>query len=100
MSHPLAYTVRRATPDDDGLLAALAQLDSAPPLVGPALLAERDGRAVAALELASGRAVADPFAPSLDAVALLALRRAQLRTPARHWRGRRRRGLLRRPRPA
>lgn len=100
MPLPLVYTVRRATPDDDRLLAALAQLDSARPLVGRALLAECDGRAVAALELETGRAVADPFAPSVDAVALLTLRRAQLRAPARPRHRREGRRLLRRLLPA
>lgn len=52
-------------------------------LAGPAVVAEQDGCAVAALELDSGRVVADPFAPTVDAIALLTLRRTQLRAPDR-----------------
>ena len=84
------YTVRPATTHDAGALERLAALDSAAPVTFPALLALCEGRAVAALELDTGRADADPFTPTTDAVALLALRRAQLARAARED-GRRRR---------
>lgn len=71
-----AVTIRRAFPDDAADLARLAALDSRRPLRGDVLLAERDGRILAALSPADGRAVADPFAPTADLVALLRVRAA------------------------
>jgi hypothetical protein len=68
-----ALVIRPAYPDDHAALARLAALDSRRPLTGPALVAERDGRILAALATADGRAVADPFAPTADLVALLRL---------------------------
>ena len=62
----------------DERLAELAQLDSARPLTGTALVAEVDGAAVAAVELESGRAVADPFRPTAKVLELLRMRAAQL----------------------
>jgi len=72
-------TVRPAHPSDQGALAQLAMLDSASAPEGPALLAESGARIVAALPLGSGKAIADPFEPTAELVALLELRRAQLR---------------------
>ena len=63
--------LRSARADDVAGLIRLAELDSAPPLSGPALIAEQNGAIVAALCLSSGRAVADPFVPSLHLVELL-----------------------------
>jgi hypothetical protein len=89
-------TIRPAREADEQALAVLAQLDSARPLDGERLVAESDGRLVAAISLADGRVVADPFVPSADAAALLGVRGAQ-RSLALGWtRGRRRR---RRPLP-
>ncbi|HWI73422.1 MAG TPA: hypothetical protein VNT55_15805 [Baekduia sp.] len=68
-----ALVIRPAYPDDHAVLARLAALDSRRPLTGPVLVAERDGRILAALATADGRAVADPFAPTADLVALLRL---------------------------
>ena len=72
-------TVRRSTSSDEGALARLAALDSASPPRGPALVAEADSRMLAALPLGSGRAIADPFEPTAELVALLELRRDQLK---------------------
>ena len=72
-------TIRRAGAGDMGPLALLAALDSAPAPSGPSLVAERDGRMVAALPLAGGRAVADPFEPTAEVISLLELRALQLR---------------------
>jgi hypothetical protein len=72
-------TIRRAGAADMGSLALLAALDSAPTPSGPALLAERDGRLVAALPFDGGRAIADPFEPTAEVVSLLELRARQLR---------------------
>src|SRR4051812_34213102 len=78
----VAFTIRRATQADRGALAELASLDSGRAPEGPALVAELDGRVVAALDLRSQRAIADPFRPSAEAVELLRLRAAQLKSPA------------------
>jgi hypothetical protein len=90
-------TVRRTTSADHGALARLAALDSARPPRGPALVAEADSRMLAALPLGSGRAIADPFEPTAELVALLELRRRQIEsaTASRPSRARGLRGLLR-----
>src|SRR5688572_33180579 len=90
-------TVRRSTSADESALARLAALDSASPPRGPALGAEADSRMLAVLPLGSGRAIADPFEPTAEVVALLELRREQIEVaggePSRRARGLR--GLLR-----
>jgi hypothetical protein len=70
--------IRLATPDDAHALARLAALDSAPPLNGAALIAERNGVPLAGLALGERRTVADPFLPTRDVLALLALRADQI----------------------
>jgi hypothetical protein len=72
--------LRSARADDD--LIRLAALDGARPLAGPALVAEYNGAIVAALCLSTGRAVADPFVPSLPLVDLLCRHAAGRRPPA------------------
>jgi hypothetical protein len=64
MSSP-ALTIRSATPDDERALANLAR--RARPR-GPALIAELDGIAVAALSLTTGAVMADPLVPTDDLV--------------------------------
>lgn len=71
-------SLRWAGPTDDALLSRLAQLDSTRSLRQPVLLAEHDGVVVAGVSVADGRVVADPFEPTVEAVALLRLRAAQL----------------------
>jgi hypothetical protein len=79
--------LRRAGADEAAELTRLAQLDSARPLAGDALIALVDGRLVAAISLADGRVIADPLAPTTEARALLHTRAAQLaQTPQRPWR--------------
>jgi hypothetical protein len=73
-----SLTIRWASPDDAGALRRLAQLDSARPLHGRVLLAELGGAPLAAVSLETGRATADPFEHTADAVRLLRLRRYQL----------------------
>jgi hypothetical protein len=73
-------TVRRSTSADRASLARLAALDSTSPPRGPALIAEADSRMLAALPLSSGRPIADPFEPTAELVALLELRRGQMRS--------------------
>jgi hypothetical protein len=72
-------TIRTAEAADQPSLRDLASLDSARPLSGTALVAEVDGAPIAALEMKSGRAVADPFRPTARVLELLRLRAAQLR---------------------
>ncbi len=85
-----------AVPPTPPRIAALAQLDSARPLTGPSLVAENDGRLVAAVSLHDGRVVADPFTPTADVVEMLRLRTAG----GRSAKARARRGLPRlMPRP-
>lgn len=71
-------TVRLAAQSDLSDLARLAELDSATPPRGPALVAHADSRLLAALPLGAGRPIADPFEPTAEIVALLQLRAAQL----------------------
>jgi hypothetical protein len=75
-----AVLIRRAKAEDEPALARLAALDERPELPGgERLIGELGGRVVAALEICSGRAVADPFAPTSAIVELLGLRAAQVR---------------------
>lgn len=89
--------LRLAAGDEAHVVRRLAALDNAPALSeGGVLLALVDGEAVAAISLADGRVVADPFVPTQEAVALLRLR-------ANHLAGlrqRRRRRIMLRPRLA
>ncbi len=72
--------IRPASPDDEPELARLAALEERPQLPGgERLVGELGGRVVAALDVRSGRAVADPFVPTSGIVELLGLRAAQVR---------------------
>jgi hypothetical protein len=75
----MALKIRHADPIDEAAIARLAQLDSAATPEGELLLAERGDEVVAALPLAGGRPVADPFTRTVEAVELLTLRARQLR---------------------
>jgi hypothetical protein len=70
--------LRAASQDDGAVVRRLADLDDAPALEGPVLLALIDGEPAAALSLLDGRVVANPFVLTQDAVALLRLRRTHL----------------------
>lgn len=73
--------IRPARSADAAALERLAALDGASgrPSSGRELVVERDGRLVAAVDpLAPDAPLADPFAPTADAVALLRVRAAQL----------------------
>lgn len=71
-----SVVIRPAYPDDAETLDRLARLDSRRPLSGPILVAERDGKLLAALATESGATIANPFAPTADLVALLRTRAA------------------------
>ena len=66
--------IRPARPADDMDLEVLAALDSSLPLTGEILVATVDGEPQAAIQLSDGRAIADPFVPSAELVALLRVR--------------------------
>src|SRR5512134_2906887 len=87
MFHSTDLIVRSATSADREQLARLAALDSSGPIEGRALVAEADARIVAALPLGAGRAIADPFEPTAQVIALLELRASQLRNGASSRRG-------------
>ena len=74
--------VRRGTHADTDALAILAALDSSRPLTGRTVVAERDGRIVAAVSQHDGRAIADPFVPTADAVEMLRVHTAGGRSSA------------------
>jgi hypothetical protein len=80
------YEIRLATEADAVTLHRLAALDGQKPFAGPALIAERDGVAIAAISLFDERVVADPFEPTLRAAQLLRMRlnalRAYSKTPS------------------
>lgn len=63
--------MRSPRPDEDTAVRCLAYLDSARPLRGEVVAAFVLDRPVAAVSLADGRVVADPFVPTADVVALL-----------------------------
>jgi hypothetical protein len=71
-------TVRALRARDIEPLRLLAALDSRHVPKGPVLVAEQDGELVAALPLDGSRAIADPFRPTADVVALLELRARQV----------------------
>jgi hypothetical protein len=83
--------IRRTTPDDATALMRLASLDSQSPLGPDALVAVVDGEIRAAVGLADGRAIANPFQHTAELVQLLKMRAEQMETPApprRSWRAR------------
>ena len=83
-------TVRFAVAGDACEVKRLAELDSASRPADPLLIGERSGQPIAALSLADGAIVANPFVASADVVALLRLRARQLRgEPGRRRRRRR-----------
>jgi hypothetical protein len=73
--------IRAARGSDGDALDRLAQLDSARVPAGELLVAEADGAVVAALAPETGAAIADPFRPTSDVLALLRLRGDRLRGP-------------------
>jgi len=72
-------TIRIAGEHDRAAIARIAELDSARPPVGPLLVAVLDEELAAAISLADGAVVADPFRPTAAVVELLVARERQLR---------------------
>jgi|GEM_PF-1823718 len=83
-----AIVIRRSSDADAGLLIDLAMLDDRAPLTGPALIAEVDGVARAALDLHDASVAADPFARTAELVELLRLHAGGTRANAGSLRNR------------
>ena len=98
-THTPDVTVRLARTSDARQLFSLAALDSASAPQGDVVVAESGGRIVAALPLAGGPAIADPFLRTAALVQMLELRARQLRAaaPAAAGAGERMRTLFQRP---
>ena len=81
MTDQLASTIeiRPTRPADARALTRLGQLDSAPVPPAPLLLAIEGGELHAAISLATGDAIADPFAPTARLVELLRTQAAPAR---------------------
>jgi hypothetical protein len=76
---PKTVTIRPAQHADDVALRRLAALDSQRLPEGDLIVAEVGGELRAAVPVAGGQAIADPFHLTRDVVALLSERVAQLR---------------------
>src|SRR4051794_35423586 len=88
--------IRAARGSDGTAIERLAALDSAEVPAGSLLVAEADGRIVAAIATGTGEAIADPFLPTADVIALLELRATgprRRRSPIGRRTPARRRGL-------
>lgn len=81
MQPPSQITLRFAVPDDAEMVTRLAAVDSSEPPPVPALLAEVEGELWAAISLADGSVVANPFRPTAPVVELLRARADQLQHP-------------------
>jgi hypothetical protein len=73
---------------DIDAIRRLAALDSKRVPIGGVLVAERRGDLVAALPIDGGEALADPFKPTAEVVALLKRRATEFRTGANPRAGR------------
>jgi hypothetical protein len=77
--HTDGISIRHLGDEDLAAVERLAQLDSRHQPEGALLGVEIDGRLVAAISLATGESIADPFSRTGELRALLELRAAQLR---------------------
>jgi hypothetical protein len=82
---PNAFKIRDAQAADDDALRRLAELDSSPVPGGRLLVGELEGEVVAAVPVAGGPAIADPFRATSTLISLLGLRAAQLRSLQQRW---------------
>jgi hypothetical protein len=80
--------IRLATAGDQPRLRRLAQLDSAQEPEGQTLIGEVQGEPVAAVSLADGRSIADPFVLAGPILELVRLRARQLGPQSRSGRAR------------
>ena len=77
--HTDGISIRHLGADDLPEVERLAQLESRRPPEGALLGVEIEGRLLAAISLATGESIADPFSRTGELRALLELRAAQLR---------------------
>jgi hypothetical protein len=82
-SRPTDFTLRLAVPADADDIDRLAQLDSRRAPRGAVLLAEVGGELWVAMSIDDGHAVADPFRPTGELVAMLLERARQMRSTPR-----------------
>jgi hypothetical protein len=75
-------TIRSAAATDGPAIARLGLLDGHRLPAGRQLVAEANGRILAAAEIGSGRTISDPFQPTAGVARLVALRAEQLRPRA------------------
>jgi hypothetical protein len=80
-------TIRRASGSDAVTLQDLAALDSSATPRGDVLVAEVGSELLAAVEVESGAAVADPFRQTADLVELLRFRADAIRGERRRFAG-------------
>jgi hypothetical protein len=78
-----AYVIRQSTHADTHALWRLAELDNQRPFSGPALIGEIDGNPAAAISLAEGRVIADPFQQTGVLIQLLRMRHGALGASSR-----------------
>jgi len=79
--------VRGATAADDATIMMLAALDSTVAPAGEMLIAEVDGEPQAAIEVATGTVIADPFRPTVHLAELLGVSAQRLRAATAPQRG-------------
>ena len=82
-NHPATVSLRWTDVDEAGALAAVAARDSRQLPAGPWLVAEVEDQPLAALSLATGEVIADPFSRTTELRSLLELRAMQLRSRVR-----------------
>jgi hypothetical protein len=85
---PDSITIRATAPEDEDALRRLAQRDTRAVPDGELLIALVNGEPRAAVSLASGEAIADPFHHTAELVRMLMVRRSHLRGEARRPRQR------------
>jgi hypothetical protein len=73
-----SVAVRLARPEDEPAIRRIAALDGKRVPAGRVLVAEADSEVIAALSVAGGGAVADPFRWTAEVVALMEMRAEQL----------------------
>lgn len=87
-TRPHTLVIRRGSAEDSHALERLAELDSGPSMTHDVLVAEVNGKLLAALRIRDGAVIADPFAPTGYLVDLLVARGEMLRGEmAGHRRG-------------
>jgi hypothetical protein len=91
MSGAAAVTLRAGESRDIAALVVLAARDDARPLTWPVLVADLDGRLLAAVSLVDCAVIADPYEPT---AALVELLRARVRQLGAGCARSRRRGVL------